>query len=496
MPIFALTRVFIFSLALIFVSFLVSLLLFRNLHKAAVLTSLFLALFYAYGHIYPFLDKMVILGFMIGRHRFLLAGLAAVLIVCAVILFLKNPPRTLNYILNISSAFLVGIVLFQVLTPYVTNPNLLRTELQAIKNTAKEPAVPSTVEGRDVYYIVLDGYGRQDLLREKHDLDTSAFVQEVTSMGFVVQDCAMSNYARTPLSLVSSLNMNYLEPLGLQENPNETKTQYDTLGDLLQNSLVRKNFEALGYQFITFKGVYSWLNIQDSDLYINNDEDISVFDRQETINFQYLFLRTSALMYLFDRQSTNPQDFEKLAPAYMKFIFPASSVFSTREYKQYKANLYALERLKDIAKRPGKKFVYAHLYITHQPYVFNPDGSFRWPPLDTMEAYNDQVRFINPRMISILKEIIKESAVPPVIVVQGDHSFLLNRDRMKIINAYFLPEDGDAELYPEITPVNSFRLIFNHYFGKDYPLLEDHSYYSEGSLPYKFEELPITCPAK
>jgi len=30
-----------------------------------------------------------------------------------------------------------------------------------------------------------------------------------------------------------------------------------------------------------------------------------------------------------------------------------------------------------------------------------------------------------------------------------------------------------SEISPAISPVNTFRLIFNHYFGADYPLLED-----------------------
>lgn len=495
-PIFALSRVLVFSLLLAAAVSLVSLLIFRNLHKAGVFTTTFLLLFYIYGQIFPILDKKAIFGFMIGRHRYILAIFALVLVISAVILWLKKPPRSLTSILNISGAILLGIVLFKVIAPYILNPDLVRIELNAINNAPKELSTNSnSEEGRDVYYIVLDSYGSEDLLREEHQLDNSAFIQELTELGFVVQDCAFSNYAPTPLSLGSSLNINYLDQLGVQAHPNEKKVQYGKLGDMLQHSLVRTKFEEMGYQFITFKGVYSWLNIKDSDLYIDNDVYTPVVDRQETINFQYLFLRTTALMYFFDMHVAAPEDFANLPPAFQRYIFPDSSLFSTREYKQYQSSLYALQRLKEIESIPGKKFVYAHLYITHQPYVFNADGSFRWPPFEDINAYNDQVRFLNPKMIDIIKEIIRESAIPPVIVVQGDHSFPLNRSRMKILNAYYLPEGGDQRLYPEITPVNTFRLIFDYYFGMSYPLLEDHSYYSEGSLPYKFEEIPIVCPS-
>jgi len=46
---------------------------------------------------------------------------------------------------------------------------------------------------------------------------------------------------------------------------------------------------------------------------------------------------------------------------------------------------------------------------------------------------------------------------------------------------------GDKNvLYPPITPVNSFRLVFNLYFDTDFELLHDKSYASYSGHPYKF----------
>ncbi len=47
------------------------------------------------------------------------------------------------------------------------------------------------------------------------------------------------------------------------------------------------------------------------------------------------------------------------------------------------------------------------------------------------------------------------------------------------LNAYYLPGEGGEPLYESITPVNTFRLIFNTYFGGDYDLLDDDSFYSD-----------------
>ena len=40
--------------------------------------------------------------------------------------------------------------------------------------------------------------------------------------------------------------------------------------------------------------------------------------------------------------------------------------------------------------------------------------------------------------------------------------------------------------YDTITPVNTFRVILNHYFDQRLELLPDESYYSFWDLPYEF----------
>ena len=65
-----------------------------------------------------------------------------------------------------------------------------------------------------------------------------------------------------------------------------------------------------------------------------------------------------------------------------------------------------------------------------------------------------------------------------MIIIQGDHG-LDTEARMAILNAYYLPGDGAKMLYPTITPVNSFRVVFNAYFGQEYPILPDTSLYSD-----------------
>ena len=63
------------------------------------------------------------------------------------------------------------------------------------------------------------------------------------------------------------------------------------------------------------------------------------------------------------------------------------------------------------------------------------------------------------------------------------------RERYSIFNACLFPDGGDKNLYDSISPVNTFRVLFNHYFGTDYPLLEDRSFYVPFEEIYNFTQI-------
>ena len=62
-------------------------------------------------------------------------------------------------------------------------------------------------------------------------------------------------------------------------------------------------------------------------------------------------------------------------------------------------------------------------------------------------------------------------------------------ERLGILNAYYFPDGIYANLYPSITPVNSFRVVLDQFFGTQLGLLEDHSYFSTFDEPYDFNEV-------
>ncbi len=50
------------------------------------------------------------------------------------------------------------------------------------------------------------------------------------------------------------------------------------------------------------------------------------------------------------------------------------------------------------------------------------------------------------------------------------------KKKFSILNAYYLPGEKTNLLYPSISPVNSFRVVFNLFFNEEYDLLPDKSY--------------------
>ena len=110
------------------------------------------------------------------------------------------------------------------------------------------PPIPAGKDLPDVYYIILDTYARDDVLKQEYGFDNSTFLEALQQMGFYIGECSQSNYGQTTLSLASSLNMNYLTELG---SFTPDSTDRNTLINLIEYSAVRTNLEARGYKTVS-----------------------------------------------------------------------------------------------------------------------------------------------------------------------------------------------------------------------------------------------------
>jgi len=75
----------------------------------------------------------------------------------------------------------------------------------------------------DIFYLVLDAYARDDVLRDVYAHDNSSFVDFLQTNGFYLAKRSRANYIPTFQSLASALNMDYLDPLldSFKKNSND-----------------------------------------------------------------------------------------------------------------------------------------------------------------------------------------------------------------------------------------------------------------------------------
>jgi hypothetical protein len=311
---------------------------------------------------------------------------------------------------------------------------------------------------RDIYLIVLDAYSRSDWLYEWSGYDNSGFLNELEEMGFYVVPCSRSNYSYTIQAMTSELNMDYLDHLSVSMNNID-------LSHKLKHSRVRTTLSQMGYEFVFFETGYPQIEMMDVDRFIEVDENVNPID-----DFVILFMTTTILRIPVDIHEARINEYWD--PALERH---ARRVWSAFEYLQ-----------KPMAR--GKPvFVYAHIISPHNPACFNANGliNFLWE--DDPEATKSTYRYINDEVVATISAILDYSEEEPIIILQSDHGNGDYEYANLNLSAYYLPDGGDEWLYPTITPVNTFRVIFNHYFGYELPLLEDLSFYSKKLDRYNFQ---------
>ena len=156
-------------------------------------------------------------------------------------------------------------------------------------------------------------------------------------------------------------------------------------------------------------------------------------------------------------------------------------------------SLFAFRQLRRVATAPGPKFVFAHILLPHDPYVFKADGS----PLSEEEAdgtpepqlYADHLAYANSQIKEIVGYLLagaEESR--PIVIIEGDEGPLMCqsvdcvsdtpeylRIRLGNLVAMYLP-GVDVVIPDTFTSVNTFRVVLREYFGAELEPLPDRSF--------------------
>jgi hypothetical protein len=190
-----------------------------------------------------------------------------------------------------------------------------------------------------------------------------------------------------------------------------------------------------------------------------------------------------------------------LWPALVAAISPGSNLAMRLrwDYGQCQRVPRQMEQIKQTGGRAGPIFLFAHILLPHEPYVFDADGRClslaETDARDPKTGYVGQVLYANSALKDVLSSLLDRQGKKPIIILQADEGPFPERYRtslrswreadarelqMKtgILNAYYFPDGDYSTLYDDITPVNSFRLVFNKFFGTKFEQLPDRIYAS------------------
>lgn len=452
--------------------------LLKNKLKTSLVLSFLIATFFSFGHLsnlLPSFELFTVGSVTFGKNKLLL--LLIIILGYIIVWKIFKAKMVWGDLVRYTTFISLLLIFF----------SLVRIALTLSRGSIFMPRIDSSVPITnanigslpDVYYVVLDGHARQDILAELYGQEENELISFLKSKGFYIADQSRTNYVYTYASLASSLNFDYLENL----DSNFTKRGIDFLviEKLIQDNRVSRSLKELGYSYITFRSGFAPLQKNPyADTHIEYAFGLNNFERS-VINNSIL----GTLLSFADL------DLKELHRRRLLFSFEALAQISLDE-------------------RPT--FTFAHFLAPHPPFVFdtngNPVGDGKYTFLEgfkvggTKEQYKklyiDQLIFTDRKLIEIVGTILANSATPPIIIIQSDHgpasevdwtgksadspiealgiidyqNNLSIKERTSILNAYLVPE-GNDDLYESISPVNSFRLVFNKYFGQNLELLDD-----------------------
>jgi hypothetical protein len=444
-------------------------LLFRNARKGAIVTSALVVAFFAFGHVS---------GALAGLGLDDRAQLAAWgVVVIAAIVYAVRAKGSLPQVttgLNVLALVLVAAVAASIV-PY----EIARAGRGPVALTEAVSAAGGTGRKPDIYFLIFDRYGSADAIQRRFGITGNDLYGWLGDRGFQVPSNSHANYRATDFSLAATLNMQFLDNLTEQVGPDSGDRT--PAHDMIRNHRVGAFLKSEGY---TYYQLGSWfgptrsIEIADVNLVLG-----------VTSEFESVLNDTT------------------IVPAIERVLGKAPAAELTFRDRHREGTLFELRELRRVSTAPGPKFVFAHILLPHDPYVFHADGT----PLAEAEAraaderglYAGHLAFANAQIKEIVGYLLsgpEESR--PVVIIEGDEGPLACRNedcvgttaeyfRIRLGNliAMYLP-GVDERLPDTFSSVNTFRTVFREYFGADLPPLPDRSFtWPDGDHVYDFRDV-------
>lgn len=462
--------------------------------KEVVAPISFVILFAAlsYVRIASLIDEIPFVGSLpVSEDALTLAVLIVIISLISLLLIrYKTKLLLVNKVMTLLTLILVLFSLYNIISFELSSGRIFEKDTKSVKMDIDPVAYKGAKP--DIYYFIFDRYAGSRGLSEQYHFDNSAFLDFLKDKGFYVTTNSTTNYPKTFLSLASSLNMEYLGFLTKQIHGGASSDE-SVVTPLIRNNKVVKFLKERGYSYIH---VGSWWEATSMNQNANKN-----------------FILHYGVYPFADEFTTGYLNTTIAAPILKTTFKDPTAVSSDPQNNLHrKMMFFEFDTFKEIPQLPSPKFVFAHILIPHDPFVVDK----KCKPIDEdivnakqhQENYLNQLQCANSKIEVLLGQILKNSKTPPVIIFQADEGpFPMNsplpsnqswstatttslREKFPILNAYYFPGIKDTHLYNDITPVNSFRILLNDYFGTKSPLLPDKNYiFKDGSNYYRFTDV-------
>jgi hypothetical protein len=336
----------------------------------------------------------------------------------------------------------------------------------------------------DVVLVVLDGYARDDVMRDFYEFDNTPFLDRLRQQGFDVASRSVANYSITHLSIPALLNMSYVHPDGASiGNADLLYLAHEVAGS---NAFVEL-LKAQGYSYVHGEGDH-WINR------CGENADVCLQGPPLDITGWALLQRTplGGFFYGDTGDPTTHLNIDRIG-----------------DLSDWSSTVGALE---------GPTFSFIHIQLPHPPLFLDAGCSVRIDPIldgrimndgritaerveQRKQAWVEQVECAN----SVISDFVGSLDPETVVVIVSDHgpdsvfhfepiAADLTADqlyeRYSTLTAVRLPEECRGTLPDDVDTVNTFRVVLSCLTGEDIPLLESRSYLGGFSGPIQEVKLP------
>jgi hypothetical protein len=431
----------------------------KNKIKAAILATITGIFYLFFGDIKNAFGNISPISF-ISSYRFLLPLMLILLVVVFIKVIRGRSTAMANLFLNL-------LFFIYIISDVISL--LAKNRKGDVSNLVFDSKPVPLNSAPDIYYILMDSYPSSGYQREVLGVDHNSLDTILQSKGFWVQTDPRSNYNSTAFSMSSVFNMEYINWMeGSRAKPHHFNRATNTI----YNSVVIEWLQQWRYALI----------------------NLSVFDlpgHPALEKERFLSATTTGLIFYNTLWQRLKSDLlPALFPSYHRQLIAAHREEQKNVLERFRRyNKMLVDSLYRLKRTDQPRFVYAHLEMPHFPYFYDSSGRayadeqvYSGTMITDKNRFRNYIGYTNHVIGQLLDQLLLQTGGKAIIILQSDHGIndipgSKREDVFRNYSAFYFPGKDYYLLYKGMSNVNTFRVVFNKYFGQRLPLLKDSSVY-------------------